>query len=393
MYELASVVSKDWGSEQAAGARATPSISPPFSRKSSTSDHGGISAGGSSSSSSSSSTNSNSGASYLPILTVLFLEFLSISLAKSLIPLMLVEAFGDYTYVVVGVVETLKGLLAFVACPAFGRLSDRMGRKPCLVRATLPAMCARCYVLVYACLFARIHTNPQLPLSPSSHMATHCTPTLQLVTVVGTTLPVCMLAFTTSMHLHVFLLAVSGLFSATFPLTFAYISDCVDKKERAPAYGLALATFGLSFSLGPLTGSYIARAVDIHAVFGLSLLLVAVNVAYIILYLPETVDVTDLLDGGDWEQGVSVEGGAAAVVSVLAGADAGADAGAGARIPPPQRSWRSRVRQVFHYLPNTWDAHSTFRGTCVSLFVRVSVSLPLSLSLCVSVCVPCGLQH
>ena len=77
--------------------------------------------------------------------------------------------------------------------------------------------------------------------------------------------------------------ALSGLFSATFPLTFAYISDCVGKKERAPAYGLALATFGLSFSLGPLTGSYIARAVDIHAVFGLSLLLMLLNVGYIMM--------------------------------------------------------------------------------------------------------------
>eukprot|EP00606_Chrysophyceae_sp_TOSAG23-5_P001443 GSChrysophyteH2.ASY1.ANO1.1571.1 assembled CDS len=109
--------------------------------------------------SSRSSKSAASNHSYLPILTVLFLEFLSISLAKSLIPLMLVDTFGDYTYVVVGVVETVKGLLAFVACPAFGRLSDRMGRKPCL-----------------------------------------------LVTVVGTTLPVCGLAFTMSMHLHVVLL-------------------------------------------------------------------------------------------------------------------------------------------------------------------------------------------
>eukprot|EP00605_Chrysophyceae_sp_TOSAG23-4_P002765 GSChrysophyteH1.ASY1.ANO1.3049.1 assembled CDS len=183
---------------------------------------------------------------------------------------MLVSAFGERTYLVVGVVETVKGLLAFLACPAFGRLSDKIGRKPCL-----------------------------------------------LVTVVGTTMPVCILSFTSSMHVHAFLLAVSGLFSATFPLTFAYISDCVDKKARAPAYGLALATFGLSFSLGPLTGSYIARAVGLHAVFGLSLLLVGCNVAYIMLYLPETIEV------GTREV--------------------------------------AAVRDVLTYLPNTWDVGSTFR--------------------------------
>jgi MFS transporter, DHA1 family, tetracycline resistance protein len=228
--------------------------------------------------------------SYLPILPVLFLEFLSISLAKSLLPQMLVDAFGDHTYLVVGVVETIKGLLAFLACPAFGRLSDKVGRKPCL-----------------------------------------------LWTVIGTTLPICMLAFTTSMHLHAVLLALSGIFSATFPLTFAYISDCVDKKARAPAYGLALATFGLSFSLGPLAGSYIAQAVDIHAVFALSLLLVGANAAYIVWYLPETIEV---------------------------GSNSSAEEAVGALLDGMTSdgpTWRSRVQEVFAYLPNTWDVASTFR--------------------------------
>ena len=41
-----------------------------------------------------------------------------------------------------------------------------------------------------------------------------------------------------------------GCFAATFPLVFSYIGDLVPPPRRAPAYGLALATFGLSFSLG-----------------------------------------------------------------------------------------------------------------------------------------------
>lgn len=48
------------------------------------------------------------------------------------------------------------------------------------------------------------------------------------------------------------LLALSGMFSSTFTLTFAYISDVVkDRDGRVAAYGLALATFGLSFTIGP----------------------------------------------------------------------------------------------------------------------------------------------
>ena len=92
------------------------------------------------------------------------------------------------------------------------------------------------------------------------------------------------------MYIFAVLTAISGFFSATFPLTFAYISDCVDKKKRAPAYGLALATFGLSFCLGPISGSYLAEQIGEKSVFISSLFLVVIDVFYIIFYLPETIN-------------------------------------------------------------------------------------------------------
>ena len=102
------------------------------------------------------------------------------------------------------------------------------------------------------------------------------------------------MALTSNIYVFVVAMSVSGFFSATFPLTFAYISDCVDKKERAPAYGLALATFGLSFCLGPISGSYIASQFGNRAVFVSSLCLVILNVVYIVVYLPETVKTADV---------------------------------------------------------------------------------------------------
>ena len=54
-------------------------------------------------------------------------------------------------------------------------------------------------------------------------------------------------------------------------------------------FRLALATFGLSFCLGPVSGSYIAEEYGQQTVFLLALVLLISNVAYIILYLPETV--------------------------------------------------------------------------------------------------------
>ncbi len=102
-------------------------------------------------------------------------------------------------------------------------------------------------------------------------------------------MPVCIMVFTSNMIVYSVAMSISGFFSATFALTFAYISDCVvDKKKRAPAYGLALATFGLSFCIGPIMGSYIAEEFGTQAVFGLSLVLVGINILYILTYLPET---------------------------------------------------------------------------------------------------------
>ena len=211
------------------------------------------------------------------ILPVLFYEYLAMSIARSLIPSLLVEAYGNQTYLALGLMETAKGILAFISCPLFGRLSDQVGRKYCL-----------------------------------------------LFTVIGSTLPVCALAFTSNMHIFAILTSISGFFSATFPLTFAYISDCVDKKKRAPAYGLALATFGLSFCLGPISGSYLADQIGDRAVFVTSLLLVIIDVLYIIFYLPETVKVQD-------NKTISGKG------------------------------IKGIYRTAVEYLPNTWDFQETFR--------------------------------
>jgi len=176
------------------------------------------------------------------VLPVLFYEYLALSLSKSLVPFMIIQAYGDWSYFVVGVIETLKGVLSFISCPFFGKLSDEIGRKRCL-----------------------------------------------LFTVVGTTFPVCALAFTENMWVFAALQALSGFFSATFPLTFAYISDCVERKDRAPAYGLALATFGLSFCIGPVAGGLIAAAYGRRMVFICALVLVVMDVVYIVTTLPETL--------------------------------------------------------------------------------------------------------
>lgn len=219
-------------------------------------------------------TNDGKHTNFAVVLPVLFYEYLSISLTKSLVPSMIVAAFGQYAYFAVGITETVKGIIAFLSCPLWGRFSDQIGRKTCL-----------------------------------------------LFTVIGSTAPVCVLAFTTNMYIYSFVLALSGFFSGTFPLTFAYISDCVtDKKKRAPAYGLALATFGLSFCIGPLAGSYIATTIGPSAVFICSLILVFMDIIYIVTSLPETVRSASVMTN-----------------------------------PPTIQQFRDNL------IPNTWDMRETFR--------------------------------
>lgn len=64
---------------------------------------------------------------YTKILPVLFIEYLAMSLARSLFPAMILESFGSYSYLAVGIMETMKGLLSFVSSPLFGKLSDKIG--------------------------------------------------------------------------------------------------------------------------------------------------------------------------------------------------------------------------------------------------------------------------
>jgi DHA1 family tetracycline resistance protein-like MFS transporter len=178
---------------------------------------------------------------YKLILPVLFLEYLSISIARSILPGLIVNEFGSYSYLIIGLIETLKGLLAFIFCPIIGKISDEYGRKYCL-----------------------------------------------LITMIGTTFPICFLAYNQNLIVYTFLIGFSGIFAATFALTFAYISDIVEKEQCAAAFGLALATFGLSFTVGPLLGGFIAANYGEERVFRISNILVIGNILYILFILPES---------------------------------------------------------------------------------------------------------
>ena len=166
-----------------------------------------------------------------------------------------------------------------MTCPLIGRISDKVGRKVCLlvtVAGTTAPVCILAFTFdmrVYAAAQGEHAAAPPRMLKPSHLAISSLSPHF------------CFLAFDVP---STRLSALSGVFSGTFTLTFAYIADTVEPRDRAPAYGLALACLGLSFTIGPITGSYISAAFGTRAVFGCSLLLALVDLVYIVLVLPES---------------------------------------------------------------------------------------------------------
>ena len=92
---------------------------------------------------------------------------------------------------------------------------------------------------------------------------------------------------------------------------------------------MALATFGLSFCIGPMLGGYVSESYGYQTVFATSTALVLINLVYIAFFLPETVDLDT------------------------------------AREPAMKK-----VKALFAHIPNTWNIGQTFEIFSSSSFMQ-----------------------
>ncbi|KAL9185079.1 hypothetical protein ACHAXT_002856 [Thalassiosira profunda] len=215
---------------------------------------------------------------HLAVLPVILVEFLALALTRAVLPSLLLKRYGSQTYIVMGAAECVRGILAFFACPLFGKLSDVWGRRPCLlitVMGTLAPVCSLAFWKVEG-IESAMHEEPIAKKSVLEELEGDALldgvdagdasegswfPTFGAGH--ASFAPMDVLPSIHRIDVFVVLLALSGMFSSTFTLTFAYISDVVkDRDGRVAAYGLALATFGLSFTIGPLLGGYLANVDD-----------------------------------------------------------------------------------------------------------------------------------
>jgi DHA1 family tetracycline resistance protein-like MFS transporter len=158
------------------------------------------------------------------------------------------ETFGA-SPIAIGLLFAVFSLCQLVAAPILGDLSDRYGRRPILI-----------------------------------------------LSLVGTVVSFVLLAIAQSLTMLFIARVVDGLSGGNISTARAYVADITEPQDRARAYGLIGAAFGLGFVFGPAISGVLAHVsytAPIWAAAGVTL--VAAAMAW--LWLPETVHRTHAATG------------------------------------------------------------------------------------------------
>src|ERR671937_2518184 len=177
-----------------------------------------------------------------PLLIIFLTIFVNLVGFGIIIPLLpfYAETFGA-SPIVIGLLFAVFSICQLAAAPALGDVSDRYGRRP---------------VLVFS--------------------------------LAGTVVSFVMLALAHSLTMLFLARIVDGLSGGNISTARAYVADVTEPQDRARAYGLIGAAFGLGFILGPaISGAlaHISYTAPIWAAAAITL--VATAMAW--LWLPETV--------------------------------------------------------------------------------------------------------
>jgi len=177
-----------------------------------------------------------------PLLIIFLTIFVNLVGFGIIIPLLpfYAETFGA-SPLVIGMLFAVFSLCQLVAAPVLGDVSDRYGRRP---------------VLVFSLL--------------------------------GTVVSFVMLAVAHSITMLFLARIVDGLSGGNISTARAYVADITEPKDRARAYGLIGAAFGLGFIFGPALGGVLAVISYTAPIWAAAAItLVATLMAW--LWLPETV--------------------------------------------------------------------------------------------------------
>src|SRR5438477_4219387 len=177
-----------------------------------------------------------------PLLIIFLTIFVNLVGFGIIIPLLpfYAQTFGA-SPLIIGLLFAVFSLSQLIASPALGDLSDRYGRRP---------------VLIFS--------------------------------LAGTVVSFVMLALAHSVAMLFLARIVDGLSGGNISTARAYVADITGPKDRARAYGLIGAAFGLGFILGPALRGVLVKVSYTAPIWAAALItLIATGVAW--LWLPETV--------------------------------------------------------------------------------------------------------
>ncbi|MGI9366381.1 MAG: TCR/Tet family MFS transporter [Rhizobiaceae bacterium] len=179
------------------------------------------------------------------ILTVV-IDMLGVGLAWPILPQLIKQLSGQdvsSSALIYGLLMSGFALIQFLVSPFIGMLSDRFGRRPVL-----------------------------------------------LFSLAGLGVDYIILAMAPNLFWLVVARIVAGMFSATVATANAYIADITPRENRAAAFGLLGAAFGVGFTVGPLIGGVLG-GIDLQYPFWLAAGLSFANLALGYFVLPESLPV------------------------------------------------------------------------------------------------------
>ena len=175
-----------------------------------------------------------------------FIDLLEFGIIVPLLPFWAIDS--GATPFMYGILASTYSLTSFIFAPVWGKLSDQYGRRPIIIIGLIGTVIGLGLLWVTAVVF--VNSLVMLFLSR----------------------------------------LIGGTFTAaTLPTSQAYISDTTSGKDRAKAFGLIGAAFGIGFAIGPGVGGILSAIGGYGLPAFIATSLAVVNLLAALKFLPESL--------------------------------------------------------------------------------------------------------